>query len=95
MVHSRRGQFAGRCLLLTTALAIGLALPLLGQGSTAPAIPPVTPAPTGAEIPLLEPDKPIRETLAGGGSHSYRILLEVGQFAQIVVEQQGLDVVAT
>jgi CHAT domain-containing protein len=94
MVHRRRGRSAGRYLILAMAFAIGLALPLLGQGSTGPAIPPVTPAPTAAEIPLLEPGKPIRRTLAGGGSHPYRILLEAGQFAQIVVEQQGLDVVA-
>src|SRR6266566_1820468 len=94
MVHRRRGRSAGRCLVLTTAFAIGLVLPLSGQGSTAPAIPPVSPASAGAEIPLLEPGKPIRKTLAGGGSHSYRILLEAGQFAQVVVEQQGLDVVA-
>src|SRR5438874_1096438 len=95
MVHRRRGRSAGRRLVLTTVFAMGLVLPLLCQGSTAPGIPQVSPAPTAAEIPLLEPGNPIRKTLAGGGSHSYRILLEAGQFALIVVEQQGLDVGAT
>jgi CHAT domain-containing protein/predicted negative regulator of RcsB-dependent stress response len=41
----------------------------------------------------LEPSKPIERELAGGQSHSYRITMISGQYLQVVVEQQGIDVV--
>ncbi|MEW6733415.1 MAG: tetratricopeptide repeat protein [Acidobacteriota bacterium] len=41
----------------------------------------------------LEQDKPIERELQGGERHSYQISLTVGQYLQVVVEQQGIDVV--
>ena len=41
----------------------------------------------------LEPSKPIEQELAGGQTHSYSIALQAGQYAHVVVEQRGVDVV--
>src|SRR5262245_46812071 len=40
----------------------------------------------------LEPGKSIVRELSGGQSHSYKITIISGQYAQIVVKQQGIDV---
>jgi tetratricopeptide (TPR) repeat protein len=42
----------------------------------------------------LEPGKPIERELAGGQSHSYQLALDAGQYAKLVVDQRGIDVVA-
>ena len=41
----------------------------------------------------LERDKPIERELAGGQSHSYQLALDEGQYANLVVDQRGIDVV--
>jgi CHAT domain-containing protein/Tfp pilus assembly protein PilF len=46
------------------------------------------------EALLLEPGKAIKRILAGADSHTYQIRLSAGQFAKVIVEQQGIDVVA-
>jgi len=43
----------------------------------------------------LEPGKPVERGLVGGQSHDYRITLAAGQYLYLVVEQRGIDVVAT
>ena len=48
---------------------------------------------TGNDTPVLEPGKPIGRELAGGESHSYRLILAEGQFCYVVVDQRGIDVV--
>jgi CHAT domain-containing protein/Tfp pilus assembly protein PilF len=50
----------------------------------------------GAEkdVRLIELSKPIRRDLVGGQRHYYRIRLRDDQFLKVVVEQQGIDVVA-
>src|SRR5262245_38668655 len=42
----------------------------------------------------LEAGKPIKGELAGGQRYAYRIALSVGQFLKVIIEQQGIDVVA-
>jgi CHAT domain-containing protein len=42
----------------------------------------------------LEAGKPIKGELAGGRQHAYRISLGADQFLKVIVEQQGIDVVA-
>src|SRR5262245_60070729 len=42
----------------------------------------------------LETAKPIKRELAGGERHRYQIRLAAGQFLKVIVEQQGIDVVA-
>ncbi len=42
----------------------------------------------------LEPGKAINRILAGADSHTYQIRLSAGQFVKVIVEQQGIDVVA-
>ncbi|MGH9841830.1 MAG: CHAT domain-containing protein [Blastocatellia bacterium] len=42
---------------------------------------------------VLEPGKPIERELAGGESHSYRLMLAAGQFCHVIVDQRGIDVV--
>ena len=44
------------------------------------------------EALLLEPGKAIKRILAGADSHTYQIRLS--QFVKVIVEQQGIDVVA-
>jgi len=45
------------------------------------------------EAQPLELNKPIERELTGGGVHNYQINLTANQFAHIVVEQRGIDVV--
>jgi CHAT domain-containing protein/Tfp pilus assembly protein PilF len=57
-----------------------------------------TQEPTGAGkgkyIHTLEPGKPIRSELAGEQQHTYQIRLEANQLLKVIIEQQGIDVVA-
>jgi hypothetical protein len=41
----------------------------------------------------LVPGKPSERELAGGGSYSYSIALEAGQYLEVVVDQRGIDVI--
>jgi tetratricopeptide (TPR) repeat protein len=43
---------------------------------------------------LLEPGQTIKRELAGDDSHAYQIRLSAGQYLKVIVEQQGIDVVA-
>ena len=47
------------------------------------------------QAPRLEMGKPIERELAGGGAHSFLVILEAGQFLRLVVDQRGIDVVVT
>jgi CHAT domain-containing protein len=40
----------------------------------------------------LEQGRPAERELAGGQKHVYRIMLDAGQYASIIVEQRGIDV---
>ncbi|MBO0724184.1 MAG: tetratricopeptide repeat-containing protein, partial [Blastocatellia bacterium] len=42
----------------------------------------------------LEAGKPIKRELTGGQEHSYQVRLNTGQLLKVIVEQQGIDVVA-
>jgi hypothetical protein len=46
------------------------------------------------EVRALEAGKSIKDELAGGRRHAYRISLGADQFLKVIVEQQGIDVVA-
>ena len=52
-------------------------------------------ASSGADVPSLEPGKPIERELAGGEAHPYRLALGADQFCHIVVDQRGIDVAVT
>src|SRR6185369_1432605 len=43
----------------------------------------------------LEQGKPIQRELAGGESHSYQLNVATGQYAYVIVDQKGIDVVAS
>ncbi|MCA1626403.1 MAG: hypothetical protein LC742_00320, partial [Acidobacteria bacterium] len=45
------------------------------------------------DVRPLEPDKPIERELAGGEAHSYRIMLNTGEYLHVAVDQRGIDVV--
>ena len=47
----------------------------------------------GADRTLLELGKPIEREMAGGQSHPYQLAMTAGQYARVVVEQKGSDVV--
>jgi CHAT domain-containing protein len=44
---------------------------------------------------VLEQGKPIEREIAGGETHRYRITLVAGQFLSLVLDQRGIDVIAT
>ena len=46
------------------------------------------------DVRELEAGKSIKGELAGGRRHAYRISLGADQFLKVVIEQQGIDVVA-
>src|SRR6266540_3964424 len=46
------------------------------------------------DVRALEAGKPIKRELAGGRQHAYRIGLGANQFLKVIIEQQGIDVVA-
>lgn len=50
-------------------------------------------APIGQEPTVLELGKVIEHELAGGQKHSYQLALSEGQYASVIVEQLGIDVV--
>lgn len=53
-----------------------------------------TGAQTAQEIATLELGKPVERRLAGGQKHVYQLALTAGQYANVTVEQRGVDVVA-
>jgi CHAT domain-containing protein/tetratricopeptide (TPR) repeat protein len=53
----------------------------------------VSPVQENRETQQLELSKPIERESAGGQSHSYEMTLAAGQYAKLVVEQRGIDVV--
>ena len=46
------------------------------------------------DVRLLEPGQTIKRELAGNDIHTYQIRLSAGQFLKVIVEQQGIDIVA-
>ena len=49
--------------------------------------------PKAREVTALEPFKPIEHELAGEQRHTYQITLAQGQYADVIIEQRGIDVV--
>jgi CHAT domain-containing protein/Tfp pilus assembly protein PilF len=93
-------KFLASCLYFSS-LVIALSENALGYMLGSPAQQPAQ-APRDAgnkaddkkEALLLEPGKAIKRILAGANSHTYQIRLSAGQFLKVIVEQQGIDVVA-
>jgi tetratricopeptide (TPR) repeat protein len=84
-----------------SSLAVALSDNALGRTLWRPAQQPAqAPRDAGAkaddekEASLLEPGKAIKRELSGSGSHPYRIRLAADQFLKVVIEQDGIDVVA-
>jgi len=51
--------------------------------------------PKNLDVRWLEEGKPIERELSGGESHSYQLNVTTGQYARVVVEQKGIDVVVS
>ena len=49
-------------------------------------------AQSGGDVQQLELNKPVERELAGGQSHSYRIVLTAGQYLRVVADQRGIDI---
>lgn len=49
----------------------------------------------GSDVRWLEEGKPIERELSGGESHSYQLNVTNGQYARVIVEQKGIDVVVS
>lgn len=78
---------SGACLAL--ALAAGCREPDPAPAGTAPA--PAIAAPIPSPIPLIA-GTTVEAELAGGGTHLYRLDLPPGHFADLVIDQRGIDV---
>jgi hypothetical protein len=50
-------------------------------------------AQTKPDLRQLEQSKPIERELAGGDIHAYSIQMTAGQFAKVIVDQRGIDLV--
>jgi len=48
-----------------------------------------------SDVRWLELGKPIERELSGGESHSYRLNVATGQYSYVIVDQKGIDVVAS
>jgi hypothetical protein len=93
-----------RKILCLTLLFFALFLPVLinergAQATDPPAhlqqqAPPTAGAGNEQGTTALEAGNSIERELAGGQKHSYRITLAGGQFAGIIIEHRGIDVVA-
>jgi hypothetical protein len=46
-----------------------------------------------SDVRWLEEGKPIERQLSGGESHSYQLNVKAGQYARVIVDQRGIDVV--
>jgi CHAT domain-containing protein/Tfp pilus assembly protein PilF len=55
---------------------------------------PSAPPEQAQETTVLAPSKPIERDLLGGQKHDYQITLAEGQYASVIVEQRGIDLVA-
>src|ERR1051326_980286 len=44
-------------------------------------------------IPIIEAQHPINRAMKGGESHNYQIELAADQFLNLIVDQQGIDIV--
>src|SRR5690242_163200 len=42
---------------------------------------------------LLVPDQPVAREMRGGEQHTFQIKLNAGEYARVVLEQKGIDVV--
>jgi len=52
--------------------------------------------PQGASVVRwLDDGKPIERELSGGESHTYQLNVATGQYARVIVEQKGIDVVVS
>lgn len=95
MTYNWRGAAFG------AGLAILITAPLLlkpcGTAGTAFAQQPVTTSSLQGDNDArpLEAGKPIEREMAGGQKHYYTIALEAGQYLRLVVEQKGINVIAT
>ena len=47
----------------------------------------------GSDVRWLEAGKPIERQLSRGESHSYQLNLSAGQYARVIVDQRGMDLV--
>jgi len=88
----RRVMVATFCLMfLVGPMPAANSRALLRQTKSAMAM--VQPVQQGAEVRSLEVGQVIPRELKGGQTHSYEISLAAEQFAHVVVDQQGIDVV--
>src|SRR5919197_2029695 len=81
---ARGAAAAAACCLLLSGWAAGSARP--GGGAR----------PQGqgeGDAPLLSVGRPVEREMKGGEAHAYRVSVGAGQFARVVVEQKGIDVV--
>src|SRR5262245_2108559 len=79
-------------LAATAALPTAWASPTLACPGGASLVPQVT-TDQNQETITLAPGKPLEREIAGGEKHSYQIILAQGEYARVIVEQRGVDVV--
>src|ERR1700734_2629980 len=94
---SRRGLIALNAAYATLVAAGLLAAPQPVRGAVlTEASSPSQTSPASSSLPetsALALDKVLENTLAGGQSRTYRLTLSADQYAGLVVEQKGIEVV--
>src|SRR6185295_18277120 len=78
-------RLSGASILLISFLSAGCGAP--APSSEAPTVKPVP-----ERVLCLVPNSSVTADLQGGESHRYRLELPQGHFADLTVEQQGVDV---
>ncbi len=84
-----------RCLLVGMLLGQGMLAACGGERTAAnpsPSPPSSTPPPIPLSLGASPPGRPLVERLASGNRRRYEILLEAGQYLDLVVQQRGVDV---
>jgi CHAT domain-containing protein/tetratricopeptide (TPR) repeat protein len=84
-----RARSCGRAFLTVALTLLAPRGAALGQAPDPAA---VTLAPGGLDEAALEPGRPVRQSLAGGQTRTYRFELAMGQFLRVRVEQEGIEV---
>lgn len=82
--------------MLLAQLAFGAGVPARTSSTSfqqAPTSPATTPQ-TAQQLDTLAPDAPVTGELSGGQKHAYQFALDAGEYAKVLVEQRGVDIVA-
>lgn len=83
------------CLCISAFVAMGLATKLAARTQSGPNPGRRMSVVTEHKVVRLVPGRSFNRRIKGGQMHSYQVGLEAGQFLHVIVDQRGIDLVAT